>query len=103
MPEPLDAEQIRIRYLSSLRALYRLTSKIEPLYPEFPDAPADVWRVAISSVAAYIKSAPKAELLTMGGSHTILRNLVATTMGLGTHDGRGGSEYGHKLLDIRWE
>ena len=103
MPEPLNPEQIRTRYLSDLRNLYRLIARLEQIYPDphFPDAPADTWRAAISSVAAYVKTDSASLLVDMGGSHMALRNLVADSMGIEKYDGQG-STYGHRVLDINW-
>ena len=99
----MTSEQIRSRYISRLRNLYRLVGRLERLYPDFPEAPADTWRAAIISVAAHIKAAANSELLKMTGSHLALRNLVADSMHIEPHDGRGGTTYGHRVLDINWE
>jgi hypothetical protein len=43
----MTAEEIRDRYLSQLRSLYRLVRKLERLYRDFPDASADAWRTGV--------------------------------------------------------
>ncbi len=98
----MTVEEIRSRYLSRLRSLYRLIRRLESLYCDFPDAPPDVWRKAICSAAAYVKSAPDTELIKMAGSHIALRNLVSDEVGLDRTDGEGGS-YGNRVLDINWD
>ena len=57
-------------------------------YIDFPDAPAEKWREAISAVAERIKAMPDAEILQLGGSHDTIRNLVADEMGLDGTMGR---------------
>jgi len=47
--------EIRTRCLDNLRALRRTVARLECLYSEFPDAPADSWRSAIKEVADRIK------------------------------------------------
>ncbi len=98
----MTAEEIRSRYLSEFRGLWRTVRRLERIYPEFPDAPADRWRVAIHSLAGRLKTMPDDTLVQLGGSHTALRNLVADEMGLRQYDGQGAT-YGHRVLDINWE
>ena len=84
-------DEIPMRCLSNLRALWRTIRKFERLYPEFPDAPGDTWCAGIRAVAEQIKTMTEAELSSLGGSYTALRNLVADQMGLERSDEQGHS------------
>jgi hypothetical protein len=99
----MTPEQIRSRYLSELRSLWRTIRRLECLYPKFPNAPADNWRAAVLFVADRIKRMSDTELSLMGGSHIALRNIVAQQIGIEQYDGQGGSTYGNPVLDISWE
>jgi len=98
----MNSQEIRSSHLSDLRAPWRTVRRVEHLYPEFPDAPADEWREGIKTVAERIKAMTDAEILSLGGSWMALRNLVASQMGIENSNNLGCS-YGHRVLYINWE
>ena len=92
---------IRARYLSRLRSLYKNISRMERMYPDFPDAPPDTWRDGIAAVAERVKAMSDEELLETKGIDMVLRNLVADQMGI-PRCGADGQGYGHRILDVDW-
>jgi len=95
------AATVRTRYLSQLRSLYKNISRMERMYPNFPDAPPDAWRDGIAAVAKRVKAMSDEELLETKGIDMVLRNLVADQMGIRrcTPDGHN---HGHRILDVSW-